>query len=111
MAFKSFQNDAATLKRYDVDFTGSLVEVQSIPVGCDVQLHSRRSVDANGEEFTTSAVVFITPNTDLNAVTIENLTKKTWRLDYEAVESPVGSIKRVRKPGKDKISHYELELK
>jgi hypothetical protein len=111
MAFDSFQNDSATLKRYDVNYKGELTVAQSIAVSCDVQLHSRRSVDGNGEEFTTSAIVFITPTDTLEAVTIENLTKKTWRLDYQSVESPVGNIRRVRKPGKDKISHYELELK
>jgi hypothetical protein len=111
MAFSSFQNDTATLKRYAPDQFGTLIATQTVPIVCDVQLQSRRSVDTNGEEFTTSAVVFVTPNSGLLDVTIDSLTKKTWFLEYEGTESPVGSVRRVRKPAKDEISHYELELK
>lgn len=110
MAFSSFQNDGATLNRYSLDFSGSLSLDQAIPVQADVQYRNSRSLNSEGEEIVTSADVFVTPNPVLDGLSIELLTKSTWKLDYEGVETMVATLKRVRYPGKDKISHYELKL-
>lgn len=110
MSFSAFQNDTGILKRYTFS-GGDFKAAESIPVECDVQLQNKRIVSREGEEITTSAVVFVTPNPALLAKTMEELTANRWRFEYEGSEWEVEVIHRVRKPARDEIDHYELRLR
>src|SRR5690625_2667141 len=110
MAFDSFQNDTATLKRYGRDIAGDPVLIESIPVECDVQLGNKRVVSRDGEEVTTTARVYVTPNAALLEKTVAELLGQ-GKLEYEGREKDVEVFDRVRAPGADKIDHYLLRLR
>src|SRR5690625_1861036 len=111
MGFNSFQNDTATLNRYTRDVAGDRVLQESIPVECDVQLEDKRIVSREGEEVTTTAAVYVTPNATLLSKTVAELTQSDWGFDYEGVERNVESFDRVREPARDVIDHYLLRLR
>lgn len=111
MSFRSFQNDAATLNRYKREFNGDMTLVEQIPVECDVQFEYKRIISRDGEEVTTSAAVFVTPNEALLAKSMKDLRQQPWRLAYGGDEHDVEAFDRIRKPGRDQIDHFELRLR
>lgn len=107
MEFNSFQNDTAKLIQFGLDFGGNKATIKSIDVQCDVQFEVKRITNSSGEEVTTFAKVFVSPNTKLNNLN----TNDTWLFDYKDEQYTVERFMRVRYPGSSAISHYELMLK
>ena len=108
--FNSFQNDDVILRRYRKDGHGDNVLEQTINAKADVQYQRKNTFDNEGNIIEASAECFITPNSDLNALSIENMNKE-WTLEVDSEERQTARFMRVRYPAKNEISHFELLLR
>lgn len=100
-----FLTETGTLKKIDLDGTGSKSVLSSFSVDCYVEWSRKRTINTDGDEIVANATVFIKPHDSID------VSHKRWDFTFESETYKVEKINRIKKIGKNTVDHYEAMLR